>query len=417
MPCVDRRLFLQSSSLLFLAGGTRWVFGDEAVPPQFAEKAAFKPQALFLTWQQDPTSTITVQWVGNEADGAMRPLWISRREKELWSQVPFAKRPLPLSELFAFRAEVTGLEPDSEYLFHVGLDSTVERFRTMPAKDTGNIEFISGGDSGVGKAAEHTNMLAARRSPRFVVMGGDLAYENGADAKVFLQFLSNYSRDLRDAEGRMIPMLACIGNHEVRGGYHKSRSEAPFFYTFFDGLYPETGCAKIDFGDYLSLVFLDTNHTMPIEGEQTDWLAKTLAEREELPALFVHYHVPAYPSHRSLDNGPSPLIRKHWIPLCERYNVDAVLEHHDHTYKRTYPMLDGMKNANGIPFLGDGSWGKVRPVQAPDRDHPYLAVAQESYHLSLHRLDGKKQEHIAINDADKIVDTCTTSKRARLGSK
>jgi hypothetical protein len=248
-------------------------------------------------------------------------------------------------------------------------------------------------------------------------MGGDLAYENGADAKVFLNFLGNYSRDLRDAEGRMIPMLACIGNHEVRGGYGKPRSEAPFFYTFFDGLYPELGCASIDFGDYLSLVFLDTNHTMPIAGEQTDWLAKTLAEREDSPALFVHYHVPAYPSHRSPDNGTSPAVRQHWIPLCERYNVDAVLEHHDHTYKRTYPMLDGLKNANGIPFLGDGSWGKVRPVKSPEKDHPYLAVAQESYHLSLHRLVGKKHEHIAINDADKIVDTCTTTKRARRGSK
>src|SRR5690606_2741908 len=129
-------------------------------------------------------------------------------------------------------------------------------------------------------------------------------------------------------------------------------------------------------------------HTTPIPGEQTDWLEKTLREREEFPTLYVHYHVPAYPSFRSFDGGASPLVRQHWIPLFERYNVDAVMEHHDHTYKRTHPMLDGLKNANGIPYLGDGSWGKIRPVKPPAKDHPYLAVAQESYHLSIHRLEG-----------------------------
>jgi hypothetical protein len=418
MPSLDRRLFLQSSSLLFLSGGTHWVLGEEADPtPNFAEKVSFKPTGLFLTWQQDPTSTMTVQWVGNEADAAMRPLWICRKGSNRWRQIPFAKRPLPLSKLFAFRAEATGLESNAEYAFHVGLDSPRERFRTMPAKDTGDIEFISGGDSGAGRAAEHTNQLAAKRSPRFVVLGGDLAYENGASAETFVKFLSNYSRDLRDSEGRMIPLLGCLGNHEVKGGSGRSRLDAPFFYTFFDGLFPETGSASLDFGNYLSLVLLDSNHTTPIAGAQTDWLEKTLREREEFPTVFVHYHVPAYPSFRSPDSGASPVIREHWVPLFERYNVDAVMEHHDHTYKRTYPMLAGMKNANGIQYLGDGSWGKIRPVKTPDKDHPYLAVAQESYHLSIHRLEGKSQSHIAISDEDKIVDTCTTSKRARRRSK
>ncbi len=66
--------------------------------------------------------------------------------------------------------------------------------------------------------------MAAAQSPMFVLLGGDLAYENGLDAKVFLRFLSNYSRQLVDENGRLIPLVACIGNHEVRGGYGKSRA-------------------------------------------------------------------------------------------------------------------------------------------------------------------------------------------------
>ncbi len=97
----------------------------------------------------------------------------------------------------------------------------------------------------------------------FTLIGGDLAYENGKEPKVFLEFLKNYSRDLRDSKKRLIPMLACIGNHEVNGGYQKTRKEAPFFYAMFDGLFRDSGYASLDFGDYMSLVLLDTDHTTP----------------------------------------------------------------------------------------------------------------------------------------------------------
>src|SRR5262249_8853674 len=150
-------------------------------------------------------------------------------------------------------------------------------------------------DAGIGPHTEHSNRVAAAQSPMFVVLGGDIAYENGKSPQVFLEFLKTYSRDLRDERKQMIPLLGCLGNHEVDGGYGKTRKQAPFFYSVFDGLYPETGYASLDFGDYLSLVFLDTDHTSPIEGAQTDWLARTLHQREECPTVFVFNHVPAYP--------------------------------------------------------------------------------------------------------------------------
>ena len=76
-----------------------------------------------------------------------------------------------------FRAELTGLEPGTEYVFRVGIDSSEQCFRTMPAKDTNTIQFVSGGDSGVGEHARSTNKLAAVQAPSFVILGGDLAYE------------------------------------------------------------------------------------------------------------------------------------------------------------------------------------------------------------------------------------------------
>ena len=69
---------------------------------------------------------------------------------------------------------------------------------------------------------------AAAQAPAFVIMGGDIAYENGVAPSVFLEFLENYSNDLRDGQ-RLVPLVTCIGNHEVDGGYEKPRTQAPFF--------------------------------------------------------------------------------------------------------------------------------------------------------------------------------------------
>ena len=127
--------------------------------------------------------------------------------------------------------------------------------------------------------------------------------DNGRSVDISLAFLRNYSKGMVGRDGRLIPMVACIGNHEVDGGYGKPREKAPFFYALFDGLFPETGFNTLDFGDYLSLVLLDTNHTTPIDGAQADWLEKTLKARVEHPNVLVVNHVPAYPSFRQAEGA------------------------------------------------------------------------------------------------------------------
>ena len=166
-------------------------------PPAFAEKPTFEPTALFLTWQRDPTTTMTVQWIGTEQEAADRPIWYVKAGTKEWRTKASATKPFPLTDKSVVRTELAGLEPDTEYIFRVGLDSAEHRFRTMPAKATNPIHFVSGGDAGVGSHPVQTNRVAASQAPQFVVIGGDLAYENGKDAEAFMAFLMNYSRDLR----------------------------------------------------------------------------------------------------------------------------------------------------------------------------------------------------------------------------
>src|SRR5262249_5174549 len=140
---------------------------------------------------------------------------------------------------------------------------------------------------------------AARQDPMFALIGGDLGYDNGRSVEVSLAFLRNYSKHMIGRDGRLIPMITCIGNHEANGSYNQPRSKAPFFYALFDGLYPECGLPTPDLGYYFSLVLLDTTPPTPIGGEQADWLEKTLRARKDHPNVIAVNHVPAYPSYRN----------------------------------------------------------------------------------------------------------------------
>jgi hypothetical protein len=285
----------------------------------------------------------------------------------------------------------------------------------MPAKATNTIQFVSGGDCGTDRHAVGTNIVAAKQEPYFALIGGDLAYDNGRSPKTFLRFLENYNRHMVDPKGRLIPMITCVGNHEVDGGYATSRDKAPQYLSLFDCFFSETTYGVLDIGDYLSLVLLDTAHLSPIAGEQTDWLAKALRDRQDRQHLIVANHVPAYPSYRAPEGkgeslGTGEANRIHWCPLFERYKVDVVLEHHDHTFKRTHPLTDGRPDKNGVLYLGDGSWGKLRVPKEPE-ERPYLAAVSKAYHMTVHRLEGKQRFHVALEESGRVADVCMTSSK------
>ncbi len=394
---------------------------------------AFQPTTLFLTWHRDPTTTMTVQWVGTvgeTADTAVyyRPanlgatpylaIAAGAARMNLWKSQATVTKPYPKTDFKVFRTELTGLVPGTDYEFRIGKSSPVYRFRTMPAKANDAIHFVSGGDCGVNAHAVANNVQAARQDPMFAVVGGDLGYDNGRSVEISLAFLRNYSKHMVGKNSRMIPMITCIGNHEVDGGFGKTREKAPFYYALFDGLFPDTGYNTLDFGDYLSLVLLDTGHTSAIGGDQADWLERTLKARKDHPNTIVVNHVPAYPSFRKAEvpvdgkegTGTGVGNRKHWVPLFEKYRVPVVLEHHDHTFKRTKPLIGGLADDNGVLFLGDGSWGRLRAPQAPDK-LAYLAASSGDYHLTLHRIQGKERFHLAMDENGRVMDASRTGQR------
>ena len=217
MTLPSRRAFLETS----LAGLASVVAGHTAPPevappphlPVAPSPRAIEPvpthldphETLFLTWQRDPTTTMTVQWIGPPLP-ATTGLRYSARDADGWKSGTITTAPFPKTDFLVHRCELTGLSAGSEYLFQIGKNSPVHKFRTMPVKATDTFTFVSGGDCGTNAHTVANNILAAKQEPQFVLLGGDLAYDNGRSAGTAIKFYRNYAQHMIDPRGRHIPL-------------------------------------------------------------------------------------------------------------------------------------------------------------------------------------------------------------------
>ncbi len=250
MAGLDRRRFLGTSLggvAAALSFGQLLQAQQEAPPEAAANGPATTPDGLFLSWQRDPTSTMTVQWIGPDA-GADTIEYCGLAGEPRQSQGT-TLLPFPDTDLKVHRCELSGLTPGSEYQFRINKGATTYRFRTMPAKSTNTIQFVSGGDCGTDDPAMATNVSAARQEPYFALLGGDLAYDNGESPETFLTFLKNYSRQMIDPVGRLIPMVSCIGNHETNDKSGPAGVCAPHYLSVFDGFFRDSTYGVLDIGD------------------------------------------------------------------------------------------------------------------------------------------------------------------------
>jgi acid phosphatase type 7 len=390
------------------------------------EPARFDPVGVFLTWQRDPTTTMTIDW-HTTADDRRPELQYRQSGETSWQSRAGSSFPFPFSDRTIHRVELTDLEPGTTYDFRFGEDSRSYVFRTMPADAHRPIRFAAGGDvRGDLARMEATHERAAAQDVEFIIWGGDLAYADGREDRVerWHEFFDGYKSRLITAENRVIPAIVAIGNHEVRGGYyhrddHPLRSDgppysedddsrvriAPYFYRLF--AFPgQPGYNVLDFGNYMSIISLDTDHTNPVDGAQARWLEQVLADRQQVPHIFPHYHVTAYPSVRHFDGDVQSRIRQHWVPLFEQYNVRTAFENHDHAYKRTYPIRQGSMDPTGVVYLGDGTWGVTPRVVGRDHDEDawYLASAASSRHFILVTIHGSHQHFLAIDPEGNVID-------------
>lgn len=371
---------------------------------------AEEPIAVYLTWIDDPTSTMVIQWMGgaSELDYLNGEEW-KRADAE--SQI--------IVDCRVHRVYLEGLEEDTEYLFKIG--KREYRFRTMPKTLSRPVRMVVGGDAyyNGGEVFHRMNRVISYSNPDFVVIGGDIAYTSGKKQLLrgpkwalarWQAFLRSLQRSL-SRDGRLIPILPVVGNHDV-SKFKKRAGQLELFYEIFTFPEKEKAFRALDFGNYLSLILLDTGHTWSIKGEQERWLDEALKQRESAQYLMAAYHVAAYPSHYQLSGAREENIRKHWVPLFEKYHVPFAFEHHNHTFKRTHPIKEGKIDPEGVTYLGDGSWGvPPRQVKSP-KELWYLAKSASINSCYFVTLTEEKCLIEAKDSQGEVIDQIATTSLA-----
>jgi acid phosphatase type 7 len=376
--------------------------------------AAPDPTAIYLTWQRQPETTMTIHWVTNEDQKSELVHYHKKGELD-WHSSTGASQKMPENYPFLIHVtELVNLNPDTEYFFKFSTAGVEYKFRTMSTDYTKPFCFIVGGDiyhDGL-DVLEKMNKQAAKLNPMFAIVGGDLAYNDDKLSSMpkvmprWMDWLIAWKNQMIAPDGRLIPMIPAIGNHDVKGsGYNKTPAQAPFFYALFAFPGPQ-GFNVLDFGNFMSIFILDSGHTNPVAGKQTQWLSQALEQRVGVSHKFAAYHVGAFPSYRPFTGLISSEIRKNWVPLFEKFGLQTAFEHHDHTYKRTWPIRnEKIDLKEGIIYLGDGAWAVEKPRDPKNlKTAWYLAQAKSSRNVIFVTVSGHERHFLAIDDTGKIID-------------
>ena len=99
---------------------------------------------------------------------------------------------------------------------------------------------------------------------------------------------------------------------------------------------------------------------------QTTWLEATLSSARAdttIDWIVVQMHQCALSS--STDNGCDAAIRQAWVPLFDQYEVDIVVNGHDHDYERSYPVRGFTAGQGTSTFTGGTVTQASGPVTLP----------------------------------------------------
>jgi len=261
------------------------------------------------------------------------------------------------------QVRLTELQPDTAYAYRVkGADGWSEwlQFRTAAAGFR-PFRFIYLGDTqnDILSIASRSirQALQATADPALVVHAGDLTSQR--DDLVHDDEWGEWNQ----AGGfhyAGIPQLVASGNHEYLDSINPDGSEGRVLGPHWTRQFalPGNGVQGLQsttyFTDYQDVRFIVLDGTAALDlntlDQQSQWLEQRLKESKARWKIVVT-HQPIYTCARPQDTEP---LKSAWKPLFERYQVDLVLQGHDHCYSR-------LSNENGrAAAQKDHAAGKVQ---------------------------------------------------------
>jgi hypothetical protein len=392
------------------------------------------PEQIHLTWGADPATSMVVSWASSGQAVHARVLLSGLHAGG--HELPAVQRPytdgVNGETVWTYHAELTGLRPGTTYTYAVTADNDsspqpfTATFQTAPV-GRAPFRFTSFGDLATPNTAwvlsygQSAYAVAAVESfsPLFHLLNGDLCYADlnpTVQPEVWRDFGNN-----NQSSAAYRAWMPAPGNHEIefdngpqgftsyltryqlpengvpgfRGRWYSFRVGSVLFVSLSadDVIYQDAG-AFVAGPSSLVPAASTGNPAIPpgtsfyisgySGGAQTRWLERTLAAAREDPSIdwiVAQMHQIACSS-SATGNGSDLGIRAEWLPLFDKYQVDLVLNGHDHCYERSFPVrgfdsIVGTEAATGTPVQ------TMRPHPVTTTDTGVFDTSKGTVHLVL----------------------------------
>ncbi len=327
---------------------------------------------VYTEFGHDPSREMIINYHANH--GPLGVIEYRELGTNIWQESLSESFVFPFKEERIYRTRLQNLTPDTTYEFQINDAHKTYRFKTMPLHLDREIKIVFTGDSrSFNDWFYDLNDVIYNQQPDLVVGTGDYVACEGIlsafNSNLWVHFLDALNDAWIDDDGLIIPFMPGFGNHEADSGWsgslYRDKAYLPLLFSFPNQAdYPReaSGFGYIQFGDYFTLILLDSYHTNDIE-PQTTWLLDMQSVFQETTHIVPVYHSAVFPSRKPFNVSYKNAIRHQWLPIFQELGVRVVMESCDHTYKKTFPIWfddanpDGVIHPDGMIFLGDGGWG------------------------------------------------------------
>jgi acid phosphatase type 7 len=314
------------------------------------------PTKVHLSWTMDPTTTMTVVWQTETVESGGVDFGSERMPGPFDS---YSVQDKILKTDYGIIHEVTliGLAPGTSYHYRCGSGEggwgSYYSFTTATSEK--HFRFVVLGDTQHFRdVRRRIASLIKAHEPLFMVQCGDmvnLGYSNS--------LWSEWFDDMQDLISS-IPLMPVMGNHDnycmqMHGLCRKMYEQFAL---------PDNGIPQkkeywysIDVaGTHFTMLNSEREAGLGPNTPQYRWLQDDLEKSAGSRWLFAFMHKPPFSMGA---HGDDESVKKYWVPIFDRYSVDAVFSGHEHLYERTRPLMGGHPSEKGTVYIVSGSSGSV----------------------------------------------------------
>lgn len=312
--------------------------------PAFAAAYTAQPSQIVCTPYGDLRTQVGLAWVTDQSGTAAKAQVMAKDAGGSWEEAnTYTGEAGDIDSWRWHKVTVTGLRPDTAYVYRVGDGITwsdTREFTTAPDAGGGEpFTFLQVNDT---QASELNGFLAGQKALekaaarfsdfRFVVHGGDTVSSGGNEDQWEMYFDTT-----KNVLGKTV-YAGVMGNHENEN--YNTEITPRYPYRFH---YKVPDYATRDSGMYYSFDYGNAHFTVLHgkafrDAKQIDWLKYDLAKNsKKWNIILIHQPLYSNGSHATEENIIS--ARNVFAPvLIDQFGVDMIFQAHEHTYSRTYPI-------------------------------------------------------------------------------